>query len=335
MFIRLLHKSLKFIEKFSNKYFFSVLKREKYSEDINALPDISLFNKKVSIVMTGLIIEDEDFTLETLKLYKKRYPSVQLILSTWNYYEKSLISKFTNIGVEVVLNSEPDNIGFGYVNSQIKSNKMGILKAKESGNEYCLKTRTDQRIYKHDFILYLISLVKLFPLKSNSNNKPKERLITISTNTFKYRLYGVNDMFMFGNINDILSYWNTEYDQRHMGDKYIAEIMNNNATVLEYSKANICEVYLCTQYLKNINHKINYSFKDYWKILADYFCIVDSYSIDFFWYKYNRWDERKRYQNINRKLNEEFMFSDWINSYYELIQYTDSDEEKLFKLNME
>lgn len=334
MLIRLLHKCIKVIEKLSKKHFFSILKREKYSEHINAFPDFSSFNDKVSIVMTGLIVEKQDFTLETLKLYKKRYPSVQLILSIWDNYEKSLISKFTKIGVEVVLNSEPDNIGFGYVNSQIKSNKMGILKAKESGCEYCLKTRTDQRIYKHDFILYLISLIKLFPIKNNSNNNPRKRLITTSTNTFKYRLYGVNDMFMFGNINDILNYWNVEYDQRHIDDKSIAEIMNNNVTTLEYAKANICEVYLCTNYLKNINYEINYSFKDYWKILANYFCIIDSYSIDFFWYKYNRWDERKRYQNVNRRLNEEFMFSDWINSYNELIQYNDSEEQKLFKINM-
>ena len=68
--------------------------------------------------------------------------------------------------------------------------------------------------------------------------------------------------------------------------------------------------------------------------MANFFFVVDALSIDIFWFKYNRWDERKRYQNVNRRLNEEFMFSDWINSYNELIQYNDSEEQKLFKPNM-
>ena len=45
MFIRLLHKSLKFIEKLSNKYFFSVLKREKYAEDMEEILEDILYEK--------------------------------------------------------------------------------------------------------------------------------------------------------------------------------------------------------------------------------------------------------------------------------------------------
>ena len=325
MLIKLLFKSIKIIEKFSSKYFLSVIKREKYSDYINANPDVGSFNHKVSIVMQGPIIEKQEFTLETIKLYRKRYPNVKLILSTWDNYDKSLISKFTEIGVEVILNSMPDYFGISNVNLQVKSTKTGIFRAKELGSEYCLKTRTDQRIYKYDFILFFMSILSTFKLE---HKHLKGRLITMSMNTFKYRLYGITDMLMFGNINDMILYWDVKFDNRKINE------IDLGVSALDYSKARICEVYFSTEFFKKIKVKTNFTIKNYWELMANLFFVVDALSIDVFWFKYNRWDERKRYQNVNRRLNEEFMFSDWINSYNELIQYNDSEEQKLFKLNM-
>lgn len=325
MLIKLLFNFLKIIEKFSSKYFFSLIKREKYSDHINAHPDVVSFNDKVSIVMQGPIIEKQEFTFETLKLYRKRYPNVKLILSTWDNYDKSLISKFTEIGVEVILNSMPDYFGISNVNLQIKSTKAGIFRAKELGFDYCLKTRTDQRIYKHDFILFFMSILSSFKLE---NKYLKERLITMSMNTFKYRLYGITDMLMFGNIDDMILYWDVKFDNRKINE------VDLGVSSLDYSKATICEVYFSTEFFKKIKSKTNFTFKNYWELMANFFFVVDALSIDIFWFKYNRLDERRRYQNNKRKLDEEFYFSDWINSYNKLIQYNDSEEQKLFKLNM-
>ena len=261
--------------------------------------------------MQGPIILNDNFTEETLKIYSKRFPNVKLILSTWDEYDSRLIKRIENIGVEVILNVKPDYYGFSNINLQIKSAKEGILKALNSESEYCLKTELEK--YRHDFLLFL-SISNLF--SNNKSLNSSQRLITISKNTFKYRLYGVTDMLMFGHINDMVNYWDIDYDNRPVSE------INLGKTVLDYSKANICEVYLCTKYLKKLNHDIKFNFKDYWQILAKYFCVVDSSSIDFFWYKYNRWDERPRYSNSERKLDEEFSFLDWINSVNELSQYS-------------
>lgn len=325
MFIKLLFNSLKIIEKFSSKFFFSVIKREKYSDHINAHPDVGSFNHKVSIVMQGPIIEKKVFTLETLKLYRKRYPNIKLILSTWDNYDKSLISKFTEIGVEVILNNMPDYFGISNVNLQIKSTKAGVFRAKELGFEYCLKTRTDQRIYKHDFILFFISILSSFKL---DHKYLKKRLITMSMNTFKYRLYGITDMLMFGNIDDMILYWDVKFDNRKFNE------VDQGISAYDFSKARLCEVYFSTEFFKKIKFKTDFTIKNYWKSLANFFFVVDALSIDVFWFKYNRFNERRRYQNEKRKLDEEFYFSDWINSYNKLIQYNDAEEQKLSKLNM-
>ena len=63
--------------------------------------------------------------------------------------------------VEIIKNSKPDYSGIANINFQIESTKNGILKAKKLGLKYCLKTRTDQRIYRHDFILFFLSLFLL------------------------------------------------------------------------------------------------------------------------------------------------------------------------------
>ena len=320
MLIKLLFKSIKIIEQFSSKYFLSVIKREKYSDYINANPDVGSFNHKVSIVMQGPIIEKQEFTLETIKLYRKRYPNVKLILSTWDNYDKSLISKFTEIGVEVILNSMPDYFGISNVNLQIKSTKVGIFRAKELGFEYCLKTRTDQRIYKHDFILFFMSILSSFKLE---HKYLKERLITMSMNTFKYRLYGVTDMLMFGNIDDMVLYWDVKFDNRKINE------VDVGISALDFSKARLCEVYFSTEFFKKIKFKTDFTIKNYWKSMANFFFVVDALSIDIFWFKYVRHNERRRYQNEKRKLDEEFYFSDWMNCYNDLSNYTINQEEKI------
>ena len=313
------------LEKVFPSHYFSIVLRLRRSDDIGAKPDISSFKDKVAIVMQGPIVTKDNFTYETLKIYRKRFPKISLILSTWDEYSKDELSKFKTINVEIIINSKPDYSGIANINFQIESTKNGILKAKKLGLKYCLKTRTDQRIYRHDFILFFLSLLDIFKIK---NKDLRKRLIISSLNTYKYRLYGVSDMLMFGHIDDMLKYWNVSFDNRLLKDVKIG------ISSLEYSKARICEVYLCTEFLKKINHCIDFTLEDSWRVLANYFCVVDSKSIDLFWFKYARWNEERRYQNMKRKLDEEFFFSDWINSVNDLKSYSKNQESLIKKKNM-
>ena len=309
-------------EKIFPSQYLSIVLRLRKSDDINARPDIIDFKEKVAIVMQGPIVTKDSFTYETLKIYRKRFPKISLILSTWNEYSKDELNKFKAINVEIIRNTKPDYAGISNINFQIESTKNGIFKAKELGFKYCLKTRTDQRIYRHDFILFFLSLLDIFKIE---NKNLRKRLIIASLNTYKYRLYGVSDMLMFGHIDDMLKYWNVSFDKRVLKD------VEMGVSALEYSKACICEVYLCTEFLKKINYCISFTLEDSWSVLANYFCVVDSKSIDLFWFKYARWNEDKRYQNMKRKLDEEFYFSDWVNSVNNLSSYSENQENLIKK----
>jgi len=314
------------LEKINRNKYLSLTSREVCASQINAAPDITIFDKKGAIVMQGPIIEKDQFTLETLKIYRKRFPEMILILSTWENYSSDILRNYRDIGVKVIENKKPAYFGISNINLQIESAKNGIKVAHSSGAEYCLKTRTDQRIYRHDFILFFLSLIRSFPI--DNSLKPKSRIISISLNTYKYRLYGVTDMLNFGHIDDMLLYWTPEFDSRHL------EEMDIGDSVEAWGRARLCEVYLSTEYLQKQGHTLDYTLKDSWNVFSEYFCIVDTSAIDLFWFKYNRWNENSRYNNEYRALDEEFTFSDWINANNNLSLYKSSDEQLLYKKNM-
>ena len=326
MILYLIKKSLLIFEYFVNNSFLSLFEREKFSDDMHGSPDLNSFKDQIAIVMQGPIITKDNFTFETLSLYRKRYPNVLIILSTWDDYSDQELKMFSEVGVKVLKNNKPKHFGFSNINLQIESSKAGIKYAKDKNVIYCLKTRTDQRIYRHDFILYFLSLIQLFKIDNHSivNN----RLISVSLNTYKYRLYGITDMLMFGHIDNMLLYWDVEFDYRK------SESINFGSNILEWSKARTCEVYLCTEYLIKIGHNPLYTLNDSWYVYSKYFCVVDRSSIDIFWLKYNRFNEKRRYNNKSRALDEEFTFSDWINCFNNLIMYKSEDELLLKNKNM-
>lgn len=124
-----------------------------------------ILNKEVGIVIQGPVIGKDDFTINTIKLYMKTMRGAHIILSTWDDVPETFMSKIKALNIDVICSALPENRGRGNVNLQIKSTMAGIVRAKELGMKYIMKTRTDQRIYKSDVIEYLFNLQKLFPLQ--------------------------------------------------------------------------------------------------------------------------------------------------------------------------
>ncbi|EGP5048092.1 hypothetical protein E4K24_000345 [Enterococcus faecium] len=102
----------------------------------------------------------DDFTYETVKLYKKIFSTEEIIISTWDNLEKEDVAKFKSIGCHVVLSAYPNSSGRGNVNYQ--TSYAGIRKAKELGCKYVIKSRTDQRITKTNIVDYMRNLIEKF-----------------------------------------------------------------------------------------------------------------------------------------------------------------------------
>lgn len=280
----------------------------------------------LTIMMQGPLKSEDDFTIETLKLYKQTFPNCPIILSTWKTEDPRAIKKIRALGVDVLLNDAPETKGLFNINYQILSTQNGLKYAKEKGAEYVIKTRTDQRFYETNIPQFLFNLLKVFPVYDA--NVQKARLITLSFDTFKYRLYDVSDMFLFGHIDDVIKFWSCDFEKRTKTPKW--------KNMLDYCKLKFSEIYYTTEYLEKLGYKIDWTLKNSWQAYARYFCIVDAHSLGLYWPKYynfvNRW---RNFLGINPQL-EELTFKEWFNLYTDLdnIEAKNGDEWLLngFKL---
>ena len=263
----------------------------------------------LALVIQGPVITKDEFTFETIKLYKQNFPKAIIILSTW-IEDKPKVESFINIeGLHILFNEKPDYYGVSNINLQIASSKQGILKAKKLGAEFVMKTRTDQRMYAPNISRYLFDIINLFPLKSNIV-KQQKRIIGVSLNTFKYRMYGLSDMLIYGHIDDMLLFWDIPYDLRKFN---LSEQKAAVSSLRSFAQWRICEVFLTTEFLLKVDRKLEWTLEDSWKVFADHFCVIDKESLDLYWGKY----EAKEYPrtNYSKEINvfEQINFREWLN----------------------
>ena len=254
--------------------------------------------------MQGPLLLENDFTYQTIKLYQALFKDAVIILSTWEDENADYLKRIENLNITILKSKKPDFAGPSNINLQIKTTLQGMLKAKETGVKYALKTRTDQRIYHGKSFEMFRNLIELFPLSNNMVQK--KRLVVPSLGTLKYRMYGITDMMMFGDMDDMLLYWNVEFDNRSIG-------RDDSRSILDFIHLRVCEIYLCTEFLKKIGCNIEWTLADTWKMYAEHFCIVDHSTINIFWNKYGK-KEEYRYKYYHKHSWELFEFSDWLNA---------------------
>lgn len=287
--------------------FYTIHKRPRYSDAVKRKSTIISPNEKIAIVMQGPLVLKDNFTLETLKLYKKMYEGVDLILSTWKNEDKNTLDKIKELGITVIENNKPPFFGHHNVNLQIESSKNGLLEAKRRGAEFAVKLRSDQRMYNPDSINLFLFLHYQYP--PDPTTKQKGRLFSINIGVMKYRLYCVGDMMFFGQIDEMLTYWSSEYDTRVLHVK-------PGLTTFEVSKLMIAETYLTIKYLEKVGHRIGWTYEDSLEVYGKYFCIIDHSFFDMFWYKHNSYLEYKsRFYTMNHNY-ELISFADWLAIYF-------------------
>ena len=277
----------------------------------------------VGIVVQGPISNN---IVKMIDDYQSVWHGVQIIISTWKDEDPGLLDDLMKKDINVVTSTKPPYNGISNVNYQIVSTLSGIKLAQKLGVRYCLKTRTDQRIYNQQVMKYMVSLLHDFPVETSTGQNM--RLITMSFNTFKFRLYGITDMFMFGEISDMLNYWDCSLDNRRITD---SEKVVAHETLFDYAKLRACEIYLMTEFLIRNNHKLQWTLSDYWSVLKDRFYVLDTSVINLSWQKYTLEDHG--YGRVTKKQVrwEYFTMIDWILFNKEILT-SDEYEELLYKV---
>lgn len=168
------------------------------------------------IVMQGPLRIEEDFTLETVRFYKKEYPNVLVIVSTWNGEDDdTLLQLRKEPNCVLIQNKLPESPGDGNINFQRVSSYYGMCEAIRHNKKYVLKTRTDTRITMPGIFDSLVFMLKANPICEGSVQN--ERVIFFNASAFLP--FNESGTFYFGEANDL---------KLMFSDKKAAEIKYKN-----------------------------------------------------------------------------------------------------------
>jgi hypothetical protein len=257
-----------------------------YPKEISEKQNTSIKTKEdaseLAIVMQGLIVEKDDFTFRTVKFYQHLFPGAKIIISTWNYSKEESIERLRKMGCEVVLSQDFKPCGKCNVNYQICTSRAGLLKAKELGCKYAIKSRNDFRIYKSFAFDYLKTLQEIFPPETANL---KGRIITLSAGLGQlFYTYFIQDFFYFGYTEDLLKLFDIPYsDSGYTSGKYLRE-KYVSCTGFDLCKEEVPEVYITKRFLEKYEDLKN-SVEDSWKMFRRYFLTVDYEELNVIWYK--------------------------------------------------
>lgn len=263
----------------------------------------------IAIVMQGPILYDHDFSFRTLEMYRYIYPQVDIILSTWKDVRTEFINKCKSINIRIVLNDEPDVAGASHVNYQLKSTLTGINVAINNGCKYIMKTRTDQRFSRHNFLEIFIGMLDGFPLSRECKCQRKRLIFLGDYITAKNIPFHISDQFSFGEANDVLNLYDIPFCKNMISDENTIrffERLEYNSRFLEsinvqkkefnyYAKklAEFCpEVYIITNFYKKNIGEIDFDVDDlldlYNGFLHNCCILIDgTRNFGFYWPKYD------------------------------------------------
>ena len=282
--------------------------RPKLSQDFD-LESTCEISEKFAVIIQGPIKENSDFLKHTLKIYKKIFKNSLIIVSTWEDENKELIEELHGENIHIILSDDKEiKKSRSNINKQIISTNVALNFAKTQNVKYCLKTRTDQRIYNNNLETFLISLLKTFPVKENK--LIKSRILVPPMGTFKFFLYHLTDLMMFGETQDLINYWDKEsYD---VGLKK----MGLNEKKFFINDTPLCpETFLCSRFIGKIEDNVVWDLENWWRCLRDYFCIIDNSSLDSLWFKYE-WEVEYRYlKTYSDKISRTVDFHEWLSLY--------------------
>jgi len=265
-----------------------------------------------AIVIQGPILVEDNFTLESIHLYRSMFPETQIVLATWSDESPDKLAQAENAGANVVLCKRPDASGFLNFNLQRANTIEGLKEAKRLGAQLILKTRTDQRINSRHGLSLLISLAKRFP--ANPSVQCKHRVFFLNLSSLANVPFHLSDMLQFGNIDDLLRIWDVPVHKVNVDRKDFERRIENKATVADviFRSPTNPEVWIGKHYAQLLYGPqcVENPADSYVRLLKEAVGIVDRAQLDLFWPKYSAYEEHGDYRL--QQTFEQLSFSKWL-----------------------
>ena len=266
-------------------YYVGIRTFQNYHTNCSRDAEDILFESSVAIVVQGPIVQTDNFTLDSVKLYRNNFPDATIIVSVWEgeSFSEEWRCFRNDKQIYYVFSQRPEHRGYQNVNLQLTTSYNGLKKAQELGCRYAFKIRSDMRYYSPDMVLCMQYYMKSFPMAKNKIQK--ERLVIFPPRMDYF--YFISDFFMFGNVDDMLNYWDID---RAFGDDYIGE---SAETMLGIRYAEFIR--------ERYDNKLE-NLQEYDRVLKQYFAIVEDKLLDYIWFKYfynKQWYAEYHYNVMN------------------------------------
>lgn len=268
----------------------------------------------VALILQGPVLQKDDFTINSVKMYRQYYDGLHIIVSTWSDTPLAAINGLKAAGAEVLLNDYPPVNPEGNLNLQLTTSLAGVRRAGELGARFAAKTRTDQRFYNPCALPLLLGLYE------------DDKLILLGgvSNSYYSRPFNISDFFAFSSVGELEMLYQCSPDTEESADalrnaKQSDEFGKFRNQVLS-AEAN-CEISVDKEFDDAVTRyacseiRIAYEYflrkKDvcdypsvqaaYDAFLRDMVILVDAESLGFYWAKYlNQVIDMKYFQRTGR-----------------------------------
>jgi hypothetical protein len=189
---------------------------------------------------------------------------------------------------------------------QLYSTHVGLQQFSDNGIDFVFKVRVDQCFNWKLLILFMPQLLQEFGT---------HRIVFMSNNSFKYRLFGLSDMFTFGAIDEMRSFWNFE----EMNDQEL-KLAPDFALWFDQESPMWSESWLNLRYAINQNFIFSESaWEDFIRYIEKRVIVADSRYFGHEWLKldtnFEGSIEKMLFNEHSAKKIQEWSFMDWFGIY--------------------
>ena len=234
-----------------------------------------------AIVVQGPTTADTETSLASLR---RLYPREIIVLSTWQDTDTALRARLAGYCNAVVLSAPPRSPGGSNRNYQIVSTNAGLARARELGALTVIKMRTDTCLMSpHLFALYRL-LEAQYDRGAAQANGLAGRIFVPQTYTKKYFPCHVSDIVMLGHAGDLARYWNVPLDERPLAPEDFS--WGRQSLERIGTEGLLPECYLGWRFAEGLGLADRSApLAAYWRLLRDYFVVVDDAWFDLYWLK--------------------------------------------------
>jgi len=278
-------------------------------------PSVSAEDMSAAILIQGQIVQDGQFTIETIRLYRKIFPRIPLFVATWDTESAEDLRVIASLGANIILCKKPSGTGFLNFNLQLETAVKGLEAVRKLGVATVLKTRSDQRIYNRFSIVFLQAMLLQFPTRNNVSCKG--RIFILSTTTLTNFPLHVCDMLQYGFIDDICKFWGVPAHEEEIDrERFVSEMVGKlHVSEMLTRESSIPEVCLGRFYASLLYGEESLSDPKYvyQRLINEALGIVDQGQLDLSWPKYNSIEAFRDYQVP--WILERLTFDKWLSLY--------------------